>query len=391
MIVPMAGLIWIFRELSQKKVFWKKLLLPAAVFGSVAVCMLWNHFMYSSPEWQEYARFNKTRTQIYDYGDTYYLPGYDEYREYYDRLELTNEERRMLIYYNFLPLQDEISTETFEQMVAYRGDYGLNEELPPLRQRIPMKTKEFVVHAAGGAYGVLFAAGTLGFLTLIIWLFVQKYRREALEASVYFLTGLGLFWVMELRGRIPERVIYSLSLLLFTAFICNVLWNREKFSESKVWKNALAVGIVICSLFGIYRCGVTVLENQQMIEGQKELTQVQDYCNQQKEKFFFVTGDVLSGYGEVITLSARDNRQLNYISMGDWISYSPLERKRIAQENIDSVADALLNREDIYVIAEQESVSLQFVVDYLVQRSGHEITAEQVDAITEKYAVYRFR
>lgn len=391
MIVPMAGLIWLFRELPQKKEIWKKLLLPAAVFGSVAVCMLWNHLMYSSTEWKEYLHFNEVRTEIYDYADGYYLPGYEEYQEYYDRLGLTKEERRMLIYYHFLPLEDEISVETLEQMIAYRGDYGANEELPPLRERIPAKTKEFARHAGTGEYGILFTAGLIGFLSLTVWLFLKKYRREALESAVYFFAGLGIFWIMELRGRIPERVIYSLSLLMFTAFVLNVIWNREKLFAGKYGKRVLAAGIVGCSLLGIYRCADTVMENRAVIENEQKLITVQNYCNSHEKQFFFITGDVLNDYGDVIRLSGKDNRQLNYISLGDWISYSPLERARIAQENIGSVTDALLNREDIYLIAEQESASLQFVADYLAQRSGQEIRAEKVDEITEEYAVYRLK
>lgn len=283
MIVPMAGLCWLFYELPQKKKLYRKFMLPAAVFGCVTVCMLCNHFMYSAPEWQEYLHFNELRTEIYDYNDGYYMPSYEEYREYYDRLGLSKAERRMLIYYHFLPIEDEISAETLEQMIEIRADYGINEELPPLRTRLPLKTKEFLIHMADGSYGILFFVGAAGMLLLGIRLFIMKDRKAALISIVYLLTGLGLFWMMELRGRLPERVIYSLSLLLFTMFVCNVLWNRERLAESRAWKQYLTAGVLVLSAIGLSRTVQTIDANRAVIENGKELAVIQDYCRQREK------------------------------------------------------------------------------------------------------------
>lgn len=394
MIVPAAGLIWLFRELPKKEKLWKKFVLPAAVFGSVAVCMLINQVMYSSEEWKDYQKFNELRTEIFDYQDTYYFPNYEEYAEYYDILDLTNEERRMLIYYNFTLVEDEIGSrevsELFEQMIDYRDDYGVNENLLPLRQRVPMETKELIKSTLTGAYGKLYTAAVLGFVLLICWLLYKKSWKQLTEAILFLGAGVGMFWVMEIRGRMPERVVYSLSLVLFVTMILNYLWNRNEISECKVMKPIVLVGIIGCMILGIWNCGSTMISNQPLIENDKELELIQAYCNEREENFYFVTGEVLDEYGGVIGSPIKENEPLNYISTGDWISYSPTESAKLAQEGINSVADALLNDGNVYLISVKDSANLQYISNYLSQRNESEVTAAEIESLTEEYAVYKF-
>lgn len=395
MILPAAGLIWIMRELPRNEKMWRKFVLPAAVIGTVGVCMLCNHRMYSSDEWQEYLRFNELRSDIYDYQDTYYLPGYDDYREYYDRLDLTNEERRMLIYYNFLPIEDDIGRrpviELLEQMTEIRGDYGANEELLPLKMRIPVETKQFMKQMVTGAYGSVCNAGVIGFILLMAWLLYRRSWKQLAGTALFFCAGLGMFLAMEIRGRMPERVVYSLSLLLFVTMLLNVIWNRKEFLGQIFFKKVIFTVIMGCTAFGLFNCVKTVLENQPVIENEKELESIQSYCNEREENFYFVTGEVLDEYGGVIGFPITDNRRLNYISTGDWISYSPIEEEKLMQEGITSVARALLENDNIYLISVKDSANLQFIADYLSLRNDAEVIATEVESLSEDYAVYCFR
>lgn len=395
MIMPAVGLIWLMRELPGKEKVWKKFVLPTAMIGTVGVCMLCNHIMYSSDEWQEYLRFNELRSEIYDYQDTYYLAGYDEYREYYDRLDLTNEERRMLIYYNFLLIEDDIGrervTELLKTMTELRADYGANEELLPLKMRIPAKTKQFMKHIVTGAYGSVCNAGVIGFALLLACLLYRKRWKRLGGAAVFFCTGLGMFWIMEIRGRMPERVVYSLSLLLFTTMVLNAIWNRKEFPDHIFFKRAIFVVITGCTVFGLFNCTKTVIENQPVIENEGELENIRSYCNEREENFYFVTGEVLDEYGGVIRSPITDNRRLNYVSTGDWISYSPIEEEKLAGEGITSAAQALLENDNVYLISVKDSANLKFISDYLSFRSGAGVIAAEIESLSEEYGVYCFQ
>lgn len=395
MILPVAGLVFLWKELLSKGKLWKKLVTPAAVFGLTGLCLLFNQVMYSGEEWKDYQTFNKLRTEIYDYQDAYYFPNYEEYAEYFDRLDLTNEERRMLIYYNFTLVQDEIGSkevaELFQRMIEIRGDYGVNEELLPLRQRIPMETFRFVKQTITGAYGMLVNISVPGFLVLSFLLIYKKKWKELIQAILFLSAGLGMFWVMEIRGRMPERVVYSLSLVLFVTMILNYLWNKEELLKCKVTRRIMFLAILGCTFLGIRNCALTVNANQSLIENEKELEIIQNYCNENEDKFYFVTGEVLDEYGGVIGWPLKNNEQLNYISTGDWISYSPMESKKLAQKGITSVSESLLKDENVYLISVKDSANLGFIADYLTMRNHAEVMAIEVHSLTEEYAVYQFK
>ena len=272
MILPAAGLIFLWKELPGKEKLWKKLVTPVAVFGLTGLCMIVNCWMYSGEDWQSYQTFNRLRTEIYDYQDTYYFPNYDEYTEYYEQLGLTREERRMLIYYNFTLVQDEIGREEvielFQNMIDIRGDYGVNEELLPLRQRIPVETKDFVIHSLTGAYGKLFNLSILGFLILAVWGIRKKDWFSLFRTLCFAGAGASLFLVMEIRGRMPDRVVYSLSLLLFTTMVLNLWWNREKLFQNRLLKQGIRIVIWGCSLMGVIGCVLTIIANRPLMENE---------------------------------------------------------------------------------------------------------------------------
>ncbi len=395
LIVPASGLIWLWKELPEEKKFWKKLILPFAVFGSLAVCIVVNNVMYSEEEWKEYQRFNELRTEIFDYQDAYYFPNYEEYAEYYERLGITNEERRMLIYYNFLLVNDEIGREEaaalFEKMIEIRGEYGVNEELLPLRQRIPMETKAFIKYTVTGAYGAVYNAAVVGFVVLIGWLTAHKKWRKTIEAISFLAVGMGMMLVMQIRGRMPDRVVYSLALVLFVTMVLNYLWSRWEFCQhEKIVRPALLGTVTMLSFVGLWNCGMMISENQQMILNQQELQVIQSYCQENYENFYFVTGEVLDEYGDVISSPIKSNKQLNYISTGDWISYSPIEEEKLSQQGIYSVAEALLEAEAVYLISVEDSVNLRYITNYLSQRSEKEVLPVLQEKLTEEYVVYTF-
>lgn len=394
LIVPASGLIWLLKELPKNKSIWKKITIPAAVLCVILICSVINHVMYTGEDWENYDEFNGLRTEIFDYQDSYYFPNYDAYKEYYERMDLTNEERRMLIYYNFTLVNDEIDekeiSELFAQMIEYRDDYGIDEGMLPIRQRIPIEIKAFIKNSSTGAYGSLYNVGLLGYLLLIGWCFLKKNWKSLIEAAAFLGAGTGLFVFMEIRGRMPERVVYSLSLVLFVTMILNYVWNYKKISESKIMKRIVFSVIAVCAVMGIFSCCMTIKENIVKIKSQQELEDIQNYCYANEDNFYIVTGDVLVGYGSVINLDTINNKELNYISTGDWISYSPIESKKLAKEGIGSVAKALLYDEDVYLISVKDSANLNYITNYLTFRNKKEVAAIKVEDLSEKYAVYTF-
>ena len=66
---------------------------------------------------------------------------------------------------------------------------------------------------------------------------------------------------------------------------------------------------------------------------------------------------------------------MNYMSLGDWMSYSPIWKAKLDQNGIRSVKEALYQRDNVYLIC-----SFDKGLEYLVSLYDG-VTCEEVDKI----------
>lgn len=388
MILPAAGLIWLYRDFFSKKKAFEKVAVPLSVLMFVGGSILINSMMYSSEEWQEFEAFNNSRITIYDNPNDYYFPPYEEKRQYYEEAGLNNVQRRLLIYYGLLLGRDEIPTDTFHEMVRIRKNYGDNES-EYLSTRFITGTERFVQRIIDGECGMLFYIGAAGFAALIILTLKKKQWREFFEISFFFLCQIGIFWGMEMNGRMPERVIYSLSVMMFLCMVTAIYWERKILPGGKV---ARIAGILLSAalfVYGVFEMYGTFESNAAAVAINHEKERVVDYCNAHQENFYYITTGYLCTSGYNFYFGKTDNSQMNYMSTGDWVSYSPLQRERLEQEGWKSAVDSLLNGENVYLISGDDKY-LAYFRDYLEYRCEQKIIAVKEDRLTDHTFVYRF-
>lgn len=394
MILPAAGLLWLFREFMEEKVLYRRFMTPLCVVLCVGICILCDSAAYASPEWQEYNAYNRQiRTEIYDYGSDYYFPNYDENQAYFEETGITKEQRRLLIYGSFLYVQDEVPTETMEHMVAVRGNYGDLQETS-LKIQIKNGTQNLAAHLREGRYGIRFQAAVIGFLTALIILAAGKERKAVLQTGVIFAALLGMVWLMEVRGRVPERVADSLAMMSFSMMILCWIRNRKELFKPRLIKSVVIAAVLLMGLSGVSVGYRSIAEAQQLREHYRGYDQIRDYCQKNPENFYVINLGALSSYGMNVNFGKVDNAQNNYISAGDWMAYSPIQKERLAQASMESAAEAVLKSDSVYIISGYDSLAeednyMNYLVDYLESRFKKEIVAEQIDEIKEYCYVYQ--
>ena len=388
MILPVAGLIWLYSDVLAKKNLVAKIATPLVVLFFVGTSMLINHAMYSSPEWKEFEAFNTSRITIYDNPNDYYFPGYEEKKEYYEDLGLENVERRLLIYYGLLLGRDEIPTDTFHKMVEIRKNYGDNES-EYLTTKLINGTKSYAKRLLTGHCGMVYYTGCAGFLFLLLMMVGKRQWAEFLKILAVFGAQVMIFWAMEMNGRMPQRVIDSLSIMLFVTMGMAFVWEKEYLFKKRQWK--IAAGM-ICGIL-LVTGGVKTIriyqENEAIVQMNHEKEAVVAYCNEHPENFYYISTGYLCTSGYNFYFGKVDNSQMNYMSTGDWISYSPMQQERLEQEGWKSAVDSLLQGENVYLISGDNKYQ-QYFRDYLEYRAGKTVETVVEDTIESVY-VHRYK
>lgn len=80
------------------------------------------------------------------------------------------------------------------------------------------------------------------------------------------------------------------------------------------------------------------------------MEQLKEYCMEHPENFYFndVTSMAMSSYN--VHLWQEEPYVMNYISLGDWISFSPVWAQKLEQHGIKDVPKALYGQDNIYLI-----------------------------------------
>lgn len=388
MILPAAGLIWLFRDFSKESSIPRKFAVPLCVLVCVGGCILWDSIAYSSADWKKFNTYNmETQTEIYDYLSDYYFPDYEQNREYFEAAGITNEERRILIYASFLYAQDELSTETLDKLVQLRENYG-NTESIAWNVRVKSGTGYFLEHLREGRYGIRLQFAAAGFVLALVVFAYQKDKKAFWQTMVIAVTMCLIVWLMELRGRVPQRVADSLSMMSFAMMSLCWIWKIEELQKSKVFLHVFSVAVILLGVCGAVSVGRSIGQAAEIRKTNLEYDKIREYCQTHQDNFYIVSIGSLNRYGINVNVGTVDHSQNNYISAGDWMAYSPIQLERLEQAGISSAAESLLRDDSVYIISDEDNY-LNYAVDYLESRFQKEINAKKIDVVKEGCFVYQ--
>ena len=348
MTVPVCAVLWLFRVAVQGQRDRIQFLMPAAALAVLALAMLGNFAGYGSAEWRAYKSYDNSRTAIYDFPD-YTFPEYEGAEELYSSVGIETKSRaRTLINYNYTA-DDQITPEFFRDYIeAYQKMYSSEQTVV---QRLIQSVKDYLKGVRDNRFYMQHLLGLAMYAGLVI---LALWKKEWGLLGKTLCTGgiQGIMWIYLLyKGRIPDRVIYSMNLmLLVTAFL---LW-REIFPRISLPGAARKAGVVACMFLLCYLAGVQTAKfrgkNQELSRWNRNIESLKEYCMEHPDNFYFndVTSLAFTTYN--VRLWRDQPYVMNYMSLGDWMSFSPIWKKKLEQEGIESVKEALYGRNNVYLI-----------------------------------------
>lgn len=383
MILPVCGLLWLFRVWEDKGADKKNLWVPAAPVLAAVLYVAGLAVGYGSDSWQSYNVFNNTtRSMIYDY-EEYMFPRYEDEQALYNSVGIDSKARAKNLYYYNYTADDRIDPEFFEAYFTKRHQEVVAQT--DVVQKLKYTVSSYVKGTVTGKYEYLHLAALVGYGILLLgWI-----RRRDWENAIKTLTIPGmqiLLWLYLIyRGRMPERVLISMNLMMLVPLI---LLFREYFrKESELTKLRRTVMILLLAAMfagAAWKVASVRTQNLETTKWNRNVEELKAYCMDHPENFYFndVTSMAMTTYN--VHLWQAEPYVMNYMSLGDWIAYSPVWEEKLTQNGISSVKDALYSTDNVYLIS-----SFDRGTEYLTELYEN-VTCTEVDRVAG-FTIYKLQ
>ena len=393
------------------------------ILAGVLACFGADRLACSDPEWQEFEALFDARTQVYDFYDAS-LRSFEENREFYEGLGLTETQCELLVNYNY-GADDAIDAQVMEQIAAYgrktRGAFmhSLSEGVWLYVQRL--KNNRSIVPddqlpwlALEGGFAALLLAAAF-----VRWRAARKQKRQERDGGnerewkdrkafpkesgilwKLLLLGAvrsGLWMYLILRDRVPERIshpLYFCELVMLAWLFLDTVCGMRQISgqQSSGWQTSGPEGLPV----RVIRIAVLVLSLAAVVIWLPQEAERTDAEYARREQGNAVNLAALSRYrqenlylADVMStvdfsekLFTEKIRPGNYDLLGGWMCKSPHSEKKLAAFGYESMGQAVLSGENVRFVGEADT-DWSWLTELLAEHGGNgelvleeEITAE---------------
>lgn len=352
---------------------------------------------YRGSEWTNFRRFFDARTKLYDF---YGIPGYEDNREFYESVGLSQESYMLLENYNFA-LDESIDTWRLESIVAYQeqlaGESGglhdtfgfvsknsVREALwkyrDQLQRGIPLAGAAVIVMYL--LYGVLCIVPARG-----------KQRAAGILKVLCILAVRSVLWmylcmVDRVLDRVTTPLLVTELVMLVSFFICDFPErdNKGAFHKLKTLTGVLCIVGVLAML--VANQWKVKEEYDRRAAADARWNAMMDYCRKNGNNYYII--DVYSStsyqgapYSEKMFTDV-DNSYKNFDICGGWAAKSPLARQKVERYHFRDIQSALCGgrtggQARAYFVADVDK-DLDWLVQYYAKR-GVAVELQRTDQI----------
>lgn len=327
-------------------------------------------------EWDEYNRFNKARTVMFDY---YKVPSYEEAQDILNKYQVSEAEYNAFC--NYVILDWEIPAECAEELADYaKNMYRNSFDLGKIYELIKGSW------SSGNNMRINFVC-KLSILCVLLWSVLSRNWRLGLTVVSMLMAHTIVLGYLLYQGRTPERVIIP---LMFSILIFLFALLLNELNTSKLPKRRLVCLIIVgvlwcmsCCISGIrqYQCASPINYGQKVFIG--GLVEVRDYCNQRPEKSFLLDPWSFCYYRSSV-FETRIYNEANCVLGGSWYSNSP---------TLVAYVKEYIGKNDLcYIVSDANGDAEISILDFLEKKTGKK--ASLVDYFTVShggsYEVYEF-
>ena len=375
----------------------------AALLGYVI-----NMIALGTPKWNDFTRFFKARTELYDFQPGFVNDSdYEDNKDFYDSIGLDKSEVELLKNYNF-GLDNEIDADCLSKIAEYAKKQNADET--PFIQKVIgsikpylynlrhfSKQTNFMEPQTDYPWNLIVIVLYLGVVIAYVFPFGESSRKENIKIigllAVLFACRTSLWLYLIAGGRVPIRISHPLY-LVESMILLAMLLNREKAR-----RHSITAIMVLASLL----CIIAVPNQAAVIKSElasRELMRehydaLDDYFRQNKDKYYFVDvytsvscgedkAEGETGFSEKLFENV-DNSYQNHDIMGGWACKSPLYDKKMKKAGFDDMQSALLKDKVFFV--QNKSESFEWLIDYY-ENKGVEVIISREDIIAGTFAIY---
>lgn len=389
------------------------------ILAGVLACFGADRMACSDPEWQEFEALFDARTQVYDFYDAS-LRSFEENREFYEGLGLTEAQCELLVNYNY-GADDAINAQVMEQIAAYgretRGTFAHSlaegvwlyvQRLKNNRSIVPDDQLPWLA-LEGGFAALLLAAA------FVRWRAARKQKRQERDGGngrerkernacgilwKLLLLGAvrsGLWMYLILRERVPERIshpLYFCELVMLAWLFLDTVCGMRQISgqQSSGWQTSgpegLPVRVIRIAALVLSLAAVVIWLPQEAERTDAEYARREQgnavnlaaLSRYRQENLYLA--DVMSTVDFSEKLFTEKIRPGNYDLLGGWMCKSPHSEKKLAAFGYESMGQAVLSGENVRFVGEADT-DWSWLTELLAEHGGNgelvleeEITAE---------------
>lgn len=365
------GLFILLKLLRERRGQVLRGLLPyLSVFGLFAFCVLalkcTDLFLYQKDErWSEYMEFNELRSDLLDYG----MPDFEENREAYEELGITESAYRLYSRWNFYD-PDKFTAGTVEKLIKMKPERKLGMVwIKNFLRLFPLNYFQTDMFYCFLILGVL-------------WLFCGYHRRDDILAVLYQILLFGLlYFYMFFSGK------YSINRVdagLWFAMSLVAVWFLDGEKMKISWHTAGMICLVVLLIcqgdwkdhWRIYYSGDGAARQAGLIET----------VSQDKEHLYFVKTGLISDYEAYGPLDSMPEGCLDNLCMlGGWDCNTPVIQDIMASYQVTNPYRDMVDNPSVYLV----DSNIGMTMDYIREFYASNARAVQVRVLDERRTVYQ--
>lgn len=394
MVMPGFGIAFLCKFVGGKKgsiqIRWKEIFLPLFVFAGVGLAALVERRAYSGPEWEEFERFQNARSEIYDYSG---VPSYEANPAFFEELGLDEHEVRNLRHYALYLVEDldadmmeALSKEAKRQAASELGTFG------KMKAGLRLSLKELT----DSEYFPVSLPALFFFAAILV--FSLRNKKRVMIPPFLFLGSEGILWlILGYAGRLPERVAFSLHLVMMSGMAAYFFWlwceKEEKRDQRKQkgWKQVVwPVCMLLCILGAMLQLRKTDLRNREKLAMDDNYQQFKAACKVEPEKLYFIETYMAEPVGGALVTTHGSFELNRCLTLGDWYTTSPLDKERMKALGVEHVERTILEDPNACLVVRDIEDS-GFLGTYFAHKyPGTELVCKEVKNVGDRnYYLYR--
>ncbi len=390
LLAPIGGIVVIVKLFLERKNLREYVLFLIVVCGFLGLIWLVDYSAYQSEDWKEFKEYNVDRSQIYDY---YYLPDFEENKEFYQELEISYATYQGMLEGYQLLLYPEVTSETMHKI--FEKSKLLHDLETSILQRGKNAIKNYYWFARYSRDELIREVSlfALYLIIFILAILIKKWNYVFFEFLLF--SGARLSWIVLFYiGRVVARATFSLyfvEILMLIAF--GILLGGSQSVHKKMKEILYVLSLVCVCIATIITSGELLLaytEKGMLLENRaEELHDVESYCESHGELFYYI--DIISvQHDSKRAFESKSPEIQNYVYTGSWLCNSPILYHKLLTFDIKHARDALFTKNDVLLIFEDD-LEKDYFWKSMSEFATYDVTLWDVFSTSngKKFAVYK--